>query len=306
VAQRLWDADKLATATLGPIRPNPLYDAAPALAFAMRAGAPIETERLEWRRPIVVPEAPNGLSRLVLEAGDLARAQPDLSDVRIVDGDGRQWPFLIDTGLPPMRIGLFTEPLPAENGASRWKLHPQDGPLEVVRIELGIDAPFFDRPFRLLTTDANGRDRVLAQGRLRRDAQRPAAAQIALPPGTRVDEMVLAVDDGNDAPLTLQRAWADVKTAALLVAAPAGQYALLLGDPAASAPRYELASVRELIGVMTSSPIKSQPIVKNPAFSQTARVAAGDLPKQTIVWTVLVLAVVVLGVLTLRATRKSP
>lgn len=304
IATRLWDPAKLATATLGPVRANPAWDASPALAFAMRAGAPVDAARLEWRRPIVVPQAPNGLARLVLAAGDLARARPDLADVRVVDAEGRQWPFLVDRGLPPMRIGLFTEPTQPRDGRSRWTIRPQDGPLPLGRIELGIDAPFFHRPYRLLTTDANGAERVLAQGELRRDAQRPEPTTLALP-GVPVTTMTLEVDDGDDAPLNVQRAWADVPTAALLLAAPAGEYALLLGDPDASAPRYELASVRDVVTAMAAAPVDAKAIVKNPAFSATARVASGDLPKQALVWTVLVGAVVLLGVLTLRATRKA-
>jgi hypothetical protein len=304
IATRLWDPARLATATLGPIRPNPRYDAAPALAFAMRAGAAVETERLEWRRPIVVPSAPNGLARLVLAAGDLARARPDLADVRIVDGDGRQWPFLIDRDVPLMRIGLFTEPLEPRDGSSRWLLRPQEGPLVMARIELGIDAPFFNRPFRLLMEDANGTERLLADGRLVRDARRPQPVTIAMPP-VRVTTMTLVIDDGDDAPLTIQRGWAEIPTAALLVAAPAGEYALLLGDPEASAPRYELVSVRDVVMAMTASPIDAKAMVKNPGFSTTARVASSDLPKQALVWTVLVGAVALLGILTLRATRKA-
>lgn len=304
IATRLWDPERLATATLGVVRPNPRFDAAPALAFAMRAGAAIETERLEWRRPIVVPAAPNGLARLVLAAGDLAHARADLADVRVVDGEGRQWPFLIDRDVPPMRIGLFTEPLEPRDGRSRWLLRPQEGPLVMTRIELGVDAPFFNRPFRLVTEDADGTERVLAEGRLVRDARRPQPLTIGMPP-VRVTTMTLLIENGDDAPLTIQRGWADVPTAALLLAAPAGQYALLLGDPEAAAPRYELASVRDVVMAMTASPIDAQALVKNPGFSTTARVASSDLPKQALVWTVLIGAVALLGLLTLRATRKS-
>ena len=68
---------------------------------------------------------------------------------------------------------------------------------------------------------------------------------------------------------------------------------------------HELASVRDVVMAMAASPIDPKALVKNPAFSTTARVASSDLPKQALVWTVLVGAVAVLGILTLRATRKA-
>ncbi|HEV7731304.1 MAG TPA: hypothetical protein VGR62_04035, partial [Candidatus Binatia bacterium] len=271
VATRLWDPERLATATLGPIRANPRFDASPALAFAMRAGAPVDTQRLEWRHPITVAASPNGLSRLLLSAGDLAHARPDLADIRVVDAEGHQWPFLIDRDVPPTRLGIFFEGPDQRDRASHWTLRPHEAPLVLQRIELGIGAPFFHRPFRLVTADANGHEIVLASGELVRDVRRPRPTVIDVAP-VAVSTMTLVVDDGDDAPLPLQRAWADMPTVALLLAAPPGQYALLLGDPEAAPPRYELASVRDVVVALTATPATSTPLVKNPDFSQAARV----------------------------------
>ena len=43
----------------------------------------------------------DGMARLVLPPDVLAASQPDLSDVRIVDAQGGQVPYLVDSGWSP-------------------------------------------------------------------------------------------------------------------------------------------------------------------------------------------------------------
>jgi len=295
---RLWDPARLATATLGPVRANPSFDAAPALAFAMRAGAAVDLRRFAWRRPLTVPASADGVARLVLAPDDLAHARDDLADVRVVDADGLQWPFLVDRDVPAASLRLAVDAPVRDGSRSRQRLRSGVGALPIAGVTLDVDAPFFHRAFRLL----GPHEAVLASGTLARDARRPEPLALAFAP-TRTDVLTLVIDDGDDAPLPVRGAEAAVPAAALLVVAAPGEYALLAGQADAPPPRYELGSARDVVVALDAAAIASRPGGPNPAFSRTAEVAAGGLPGRVAVWFVLAAAVALLGLLTLRAAR---
>jgi len=93
---RLFDPATVRNASLGPLRDNPDYDGAPALAFAMHPGAEIDRALFHHVRPLTVSAAPEGLSRLTLPPEDLSVLKEDGSDLRVVDHEGRQWPYLLE------------------------------------------------------------------------------------------------------------------------------------------------------------------------------------------------------------------
>src|SRR5439155_1304721 len=93
----------------------------------------------------------------------------------------------------------------------------------------------------------------------------------------------------------------------LFLTAPAGDYFLLVGDPKASAPSYELTRVRDVVLAVSSAPAEAKAAGPNPDYSR-ARLAIerrGDLVPQVLLWSVLVAAVVVLTALTLRLARSG-
>jgi hypothetical protein len=93
------------------------------------------------------------------------------------------------------------------------------------------------------------------------------------------------------------------------VAAPAGDYALLAGDPDADAPQYEIAALRSTVLAVPAVDVTAERGGPNPAFSSGAatarRIAGGRVLPRLAVWTVLVLAVVVLTILTLWVVRRD-
>src|SRR5262249_57226885 len=127
-------------------------------------------------------------------------------------------------------------------------------------------------------------------------------------PPARVASLELVVEDGDDAPLALRTARARLVLPEVFLAAPAGVYALLLGDPRATAPRYELARVRDVVLAARSTPVSAEPLTPNPSYSMRASLAGGTLAAlvpQAVLWTVLVAAVVILTLLTLRVARSA-
>jgi len=236
----------------------------------------------------------------------VAHARPDLADVRVVDAAARQWPYLLEPDAAqewqPLEIA---SPLRRER-ASRYRLGLPVSPVRVDQIVLDTDAPFFDRVFRLTATMEDKRQSTLAEGRLVQRIGKPRPVSLAFPPA-RVVALELVVQDGDDAPLEFRAARARLVLPELFLAAPAGDYFLLVGDPKASPPSYELARGREGVRAVSSAPVEAKASGPNPDYSR-ARLAIerrGDLVPQVLLWSVLVAAVVVLTALTLRLARSG-
>jgi hypothetical protein len=309
IAASLADGSWLPLATLGAVRANPAFDRSPALSFAMQAGAELDARTFSHRRSLEITPSPEGLSRLALAPEDAALLRPDLADLRIVDDDARQWPYLTSARDRSAAVPLKLVAGTPEKRRSTWRLELPAAPLRVERVLLKMTVAFFDRPFELSAEDEHGRQRVVAQGRLVKQALRPGPVEIALG-GEPLHAMVLRVDDGDDAPLALVEASADVLLPELFVVAPEGRYEMLLGNPDVPAPRYELERVRDVVLAAGSYPAAPGALEENPRFSLRARLGGDGGPsgllRTGLVWGVLLVAVAVLGALTLRVMRQAP
>jgi hypothetical protein len=303
-AALLFDPGSLARARLGPVRPNPGFDRSPALAFAMRPGASIATGLFGHRRLLEVAPSPEGLSKLRLSPADLAHLREDLADLRIVDAQSRQWPYLLERADAVELVPLTVEPPDVKNRASRHRLGLPVTPLRLDGVTLDAEAAYFDREYELLARVGEEKDRVLARGRLVRRAGDLASVEIRFPPA-RVVSLDLLVQDGDDAPLVLRSVRARVPVPEVYLAAPAGSYSLLLGSPDEAAPLYELARVRDVVLAVSAAPLTAGDLAPNPDSSLPARLARGGLRQQVILWAVLIVAVAVLAWLTLRLARKE-
>jgi hypothetical protein len=310
VAERLYDPEQVAEARLGDVVGNPDFDPAPALAFAHHPSAALDPRVFRYRRTLAARPSPEGLVRLRLAPEDLAHARPDLADLRVLgagDGGGRQWAYLLERDAAESRQPLTVGGPSTKDGLSRYRLEPPVHPAGIERIVLEIDAPYFDRAFTLTgyTPSADGGAEVpLATGRLVRRAGDPRPLTLAFA-ARRLDRLELAVVDGDDAPLVLTRADAVLPLPELYFAAPAGDYALLLGDPEAEPPRYELSRVRDVVLAVAAGDAQAGPLVANPDFSRGARLATAPGAQRVLLWVALGLAVVVLGGLTLKLARRE-
>jgi hypothetical protein len=150
-----------------------------------------------------------------------------------------------------------------------------------------------------------GAEFSLFTGRLRRRAgdQRPVAILVD---ARRIDSLKLKIHDRNDAPLALSRVEASFPVARLYVAAPAGEYTLLLGNAEDQPPSYELARVSTAVLAVRSNDAQAGPLEENPQYSSGARLAMGSGPQQVLLWVALVLVVGVLAVMTLKMVRQKP
>lgn len=307
IAERLYDPAQVAEAHLGPIAANPAFDPAPALAFAHHPGAALDGRLYRYRRALQARPSPEGLVRLRLAPEDLGHARPDLADLRLADGEGRQWAYLLERDAGEGRLALAIGAAESEDGVSRYRLDLPTRPATVARIVLDVDAPFFDRGFTLTgiaTGRRDGEEVPLARGRLVRRAGDPRPLSLAFAP-VRLDRLELTVEDGDDAPLAFPGGEAVLPLPELYFAAPAGDYALLLGEPEADPPRYELERVRDVVLAVAAGEAAAGPLGDNPDFSRGARLATAPGLQQVLLWIALGLAVAVLAGLTLKLARRG-
>jgi hypothetical protein len=304
IAEALYDASRLPVATLGAIVANPAYDPKPALAWAQRAGAALDPRLWTHRRGLEAKPSPEGLSRMRLGVADLGVARPDLADLRILDGEQRQWAYLLEPGAASETLALASEGPRSRDGESAWTLTPPAAPATADLLTLEIAVPYFDRPFELRSRLEGDEERVIASGRLARAAGDPRPVLIAFAP-TRFDRLDLIVADGDDAPLEIARVEARFPVPEVFFAAPAGSYSVLLGQPEAAAPRYDLERARAVVLAVRSSPAEVGALEDNAAFSASARLASGSGWQRVVLWGAIVILVAFLTVLTLRLARRE-
>jgi hypothetical protein len=187
-----------------------------------------------------------------------------------------------------------------EGGKSRFELRPPASPIAVGSIFIDIKADYLDRPYQMVGETAGGRVEPLGSGTLaRRPGSQGSWIEVAFPK-TRAGSFALVVDDGDDAPIDLRGAKALVAVPDLFLAAPEGEYTLLVGQPRAPAARYELARARDLVLSVSAAPLEAGALQKNPAFEPPP---AESRTEQYALWAVLAIAAIALSALTLRLAR---
>lgn len=285
-------------ATLSARRANASFNPKPALAFAMRPGAPVDVAHFTHRCVLPLTPSPDGLASVVLPAAIVAVARPDLGDVRIVDKKAQQWPYLAErTPMPEMRPLLLA--LLHEEHTSKITLRDEFAPMRIDRLELDVSAPYVDRAAKIWSGD-----RVIKELRLTRKKDEEGPIVIDLEP-IAANALTLEVQNGDDAPLAIEDARARHLRKKIFVTAPAGDYVLLTGNADLQAPSYELEAARDTVLAVTASDSEPGTLGKNPDYRVTANLGAGGRGLQIGLWAAIAIAVLVLGALTLRLAKND-
>ncbi|MCM2258145.1 MAG: hypothetical protein NDJ94_21125 [Vicinamibacteria bacterium] len=303
---RLAAAGELPIAVLGEEEANPRFREAPPLQFAARPGTTVEVARFRYERRVGVP-VKEDLYSLTLAATDLGLLRSDLADLRLVDAEARQVPFVLEPGVREEPVILESEALEAPTGRSRWRFSVPRGDqrprpaLPLTALELRAAEGFFSRTARVLMArpDGRGGEVVVWAGRLERRAG-GAEEPVRLPVSTRAGELVLEIEDGDDAPLTLSDARALVRVPRIAFKAAGGELRLLMGDPEATAPRYDLAALRAEVLAWSAERVEATPAEPSVAHRRGWRELLGQAPPTLLLWGTLLAAAVALIALTLR------
>jgi len=312
---------ELAPAVPGPEADNPRFRKATPLPFVATHGAPVEVYRWRSRRRVALGGRED-LYSLTLAAEDLGVLRGDLGDLRIVDDGDQQVPYILEPGASEARVALTVERTsrpgrPEARSESRYRLCLREATsgrpltLPLAALELDVQEAFFDRPVRLLTGAHGGRgQRTLYSGRLSRTVDprspEPPRSLILSLDGSRLSELRLEVDEGDNAPLTLTAARGAVRVPRVTFKAGPGTYRLLLGNRGAESPRYDLAGLRQEVLSYSAVAATVSPAEANPAFRRFAADYFADAPPTLLLWGTLLAAVVALVLLTARAIRQPP
>lgn len=313
--ERLGASGRLASATLGPESENPRFHKPAPLPFAALRGAELEASRWARSREVAVSGSED-LYTLTLAPLDLGVLRRDLGDLRIADDAGRQLPYILEADASEARVELLAEREPrsgrgAETHTSRYRLAAAGSSggrapaLPLRALELEFDAAFFSRTVRVLAPARRPREpeRVVFAGALAREAGAAGPLRVTLD-GSPVDSLFLEIEEGDNAPLALRRTVGVVCVPRVVFKAAAGRYRLLLGNPDAAPPRYDLASLRREVLSYSAVTVMAGAAQDNLAYRRRPWERLGDAPPTLLLWSALGGAVVALLLLTARIVRR--
>jgi hypothetical protein len=171
-----------------------------ATPLPAEAGAVLVPGAFRHRRP--VPDGA-GLAVLTLDAHVLAHSRA-LADLRLLDGAGRQVPYLLERRDEPLELPLA---LPRGRAVARGTVYDLRLPLAhlpACRLVLETRAPVFQREVRVAEEAVGGRESVVREALWRHgDPGRPAAPLVLSLPALEGRALVLRVEEGDNAPLAL-------------------------------------------------------------------------------------------------------
>ncbi len=294
-------AARLEASPAGPQRPPP-PPAPVAAGDAALPGAPLDAGAFRIARTVAAAEP--GLAAVRLDAAVLAES-PELADVRLAEADGRQLPYLAESRPEPLTVPLaLSAPLPgtpaARPGATVRALPLAFGAAPASRLVLETSARVFTRTVRVYVEgadDPRASPAPMAEAAWSHADPARAAPALTIPlPAVRGERLLVALDDGDNAPLPLVSAALLLPAWRLRFFHPGPQLRLLHGASGLSAPRYDLAL---LAPRLRAAPVRE--VALGPAPSARRRLPGA----RTVFWIVLGSAVVGLLALVGRLVGKG-
>lgn len=217
--------------------PNPDYIAEEEREGVDEVGSVLPLVRWRWQRAIIG----EGWLRVPLDREVLANGRPDLRDVRVVDAEGRQVPFVLRrTGRETVwETGDFTREEEGTASLIRVPLGNADAPVATVRLYTSRNQ--FARQVTILR-DRGAITEPLRTVRWVGDEQGGALA-------VAIDdivgrELLVRIENGDNAALTVSSVEVTFPEWELRAHIPAGSR-LIYGAPGMNAPSYDLSLLSE-------------------------------------------------------------
>ena len=307
---QLGDQLRRAGAAEGRVSPpalNPAYDAAANLPQGFATGAKIDITPWKFRKPVQVSKA--GAQQLELDPDVLARAMPDLRDLRVVSEEV-QLPYLIERTSINRTVTLTAASANDRERpkVSRWQLKLPQAAIPITRITCASNSSLFERTFRIWEelTDERGDKYAgeLAQATWRRVPNQPAGQLVAsLERTPKSDTILIETDNGDNPPIELHdfRGYYPA-TRVIFTSAKSQPIALYYGNDEAAAPRYDakLMAAQLLRSERMAAALGPQETLKSERVTETLSGSA-----RYIFWGALGIVVVALLVLISRLLPKA-
>jgi hypothetical protein len=299
------DLTTAGTGVVGAVRESGDYSDQPALADLMKPGRPFDPRAHRFSFAVDVPASREGLARIPLTAEVFASAREDLGDLRVVDGDGAQWPYLIVPNDHPVDVEATVTRIESPDGVatSRYRIAISPSPLPIVALELDVRDAFVQRDF-VLVARRDGEIVERLSGPFVVAPDRPSRSIAITLAGNLVDAIEVDVQDGDENPVRIARARLSVSARDLFLVAPEGRYALLAGARNVEAPVYDLQRARALVLVAEREDASLGPREDNGRFEPPSAWSASRASDYA-VWIAVIAAVLILGVLTFRLARTA-
>jgi len=285
---------RAAAARWGPESALPAGAPAVPAGLDLGPGSAMEASGFRFRRP--VPQGPPGLTALALDAHVLAHS-PGLGDLRLLDRDRRQIPYLLERRDEPLSLELALGQGQAKGRSSLYALALPEAGLPEGRLVLETGARVFTRRVLVRAEAAEGEAPLLAAGSwLHQDPGTPAPPLALSLPALRGSRLMLEVEEGDNQALPLSRARLLLPGWRLRFFQPQGPLELCYGQDLAP-PQYDLAL---LAGRLRDAPAREV------ALDGAGGAPAPDrTPAMTLMfWGVLALAVVGLLALLARLLKR--
>lgn len=217
---------------------NPLFVPTPTREGVDSAGPDLTLSRFHFERDII---GGPGWVRVPLGRAVLARTRPDLGDVRVVDSEDRQVPFLLwGTGVEvPWETGPFER---EEKGTTTQIRVPLDGTAPVASVLIETSQSVFERNVEILR-DA-GRSTVAIRRVFWQGPQRGGTLSVAI--GERLgDALLIRIENGDNPPIPIESVRVTTPGWELRTRVPEGGARLIYGAPGANRPTYDLYLLEE-------------------------------------------------------------
>jgi uncharacterized protein DUF3999 len=292
---------------------EPLETTAPPLPDT---GAALDTSGFRHERAL--PDGPAGLVALAIDAAMLAQSRGPggrFADVRLVDDRGRQVPYLLERRDDPLSIDVQLRPSKLNGADAR----PEPGRTRSV---YALQLPYSNLPPFTLVLETGARvfrrsvqaglDRAPDRGR--RDGgfeplatavwqhaeQDVPAPPLSLPIGaTRETDLVVIVDEGDNAALPIAKARVLLPSYRLRFYRPARPLRILYGRDDLAVPQYDLALLAPQ--VMGAHAMEIAPLADGAAGPVTAK----PIVSTRYFWIGLAAAVVILLGIIARLVRST-
>jgi len=283
-------------------------------------GSALEARGFKYTRGI--PAGPEGLTVLPLDAAAYAHTSARagrFADVRILDRDGLQVPYLLEKRDEPLVLDLRLErrepsaAAGARRGSSEYVVplpYPEIGGTDLV---LTTQARVFQRVVRvgvLAPPDRQSRTPSLRFVQTRSwahqdDAVSAPALTVALPIAP-AGEIVVEIDEGDNQPLPIERATLLVPSYAVrFYRSDAAPLQLAYGREDLAWPRYDLSLLSPFVLGQRARTVEAAPEAGTTGTTTGGANSTPSLVSPLVFWGALGLAVVVLLGLVVRLVRRE-
>jgi hypothetical protein len=224
----------------GEVSPNPGY-VPPEIASGLGAPGPAVVLRsMRWARP--VGGAP-GLARIALDVDVLAHARADLGDLRLIDEQDQQLPYVLSSRGAEVSWGELPFTRKEDGRRSLLTVELPHSGVQVASVTARAGGKPGSTPFsRTVTVSRPAGGRLEPVRRFQWDGRARSVLNLGLD-ARFADRLVLEIENGDNPPVDIEAIEVRWPQWELLAVLPAGGARLVYGDPKLGAPVYDLAQV---------------------------------------------------------------